>query len=63
VSRVRAERSSAARLGLRVDSLEQAIAHLQAHGVSAGSIREVENGRLASFEDPDGNELVLWQYA
>ncbi len=52
-----------ARLCLKVDDLEEAATALRAKGVRVGSIRTVENGRLASFQDPDGNELVLWQYS
>lgn len=36
---------------------------LRRKGVSVGEIERVANGRLATFTDPDGNELVLWQYA
>jgi catechol 2,3-dioxygenase-like lactoylglutathione lyase family enzyme len=52
-----------ARLCLKVKDLAQAGADLRARGVIVGPIHEVPGGRLASFPDPDGNELVLWQYA
>jgi predicted enzyme related to lactoylglutathione lyase len=52
-----------ARLCLKVENIEQAAAELRAKGVQVGSVHNVENGRLALFEDPDGNELVLWQYS
>lgn len=52
-----------ARLVLAVDSIEAAAAHLETRGVKVSDIHRVENGRLAPFRDPDGNEIVLWQYA
>ena len=51
-----------ARLCLRVDNIEQAVEDLAAKGIRTGPTKEVENGRLASFEDPDGNEIYLWEY-
>ena len=51
-----------ARLCLRVNDIERAVTELRAKGVSVGDLKEVQNGLLAGFEDPDGNELVLWQY-
>ena len=50
-----------ARLCLSVDDIERAAAELRATGISVGDLQEVQNGLLAAFEDPDGNELVLWQ--
>ena len=55
--------SGNARLCLRVDDIEQSSEDLRSRGIQVGSIHVVENGRLASFEDPDGNELFLWQYS
>jgi catechol 2,3-dioxygenase-like lactoylglutathione lyase family enzyme len=52
-----------ARLCLKVGDLGRAANDLRARGVDVGPIHQVSNGRLASFPDPDGNELVLWQYA
>ena len=51
-----------ARLTLEVDDIESAVEDLRAKGVPVSEVEAVSNGRLASFEDPDGNELVLWQY-
>jgi predicted enzyme related to lactoylglutathione lyase len=31
-------------------------------GVSVSEIQKVENGRLASLKDPEGNEIYMWQY-
>jgi predicted enzyme related to lactoylglutathione lyase len=52
-----------ARLVLEVPDIQQAVRELAAQGVSVGSVVTVDNGWLSPFEDPDGNELVLWQYA
>ena len=52
-----------ARLTLAVDAIETAAAELRTKGVAVSPLREVSNGRLAAFSDPDGNEIVLWQYA
>jgi predicted enzyme related to lactoylglutathione lyase len=52
-----------ARLTLAVDDLEAEVASLRERGVEVTSPRAVANGWLATFRDPDGNELVLWQYA
>lgn len=51
-----------ARLCLEVPDIRRAVGDLQAKGVSVGEVRRVENGALADFKDPDGNELVIWQY-
>ncbi len=52
-----------ARLTLAVKRIEASVEELRARGVAVSEIRAVSNGRLASLKDPDGNELVLWQYA
>jgi len=51
-----------ARLCLKVDDMSQAVEYLKTKGVHAGEIRKVENGKLTSFEDLEGNEIYLWQY-
>lgn len=51
-----------ARLCLKVVNIHQAIEELQTRGVPASKVQEKDNGMLASFEDPDGNEIYLWQY-
>jgi len=51
-----------ARLCLKVDDISQAVEFLKAKGVHAGEIQKVENGKLVSFEDPDGNEIYVWEY-
>lgn len=50
------------RLCLRVDNIDQALEHLKKRGTRIGEVQKVENGSLAMFEDPDGNEICLWQY-
>ena len=52
-----------ARLCLKVDDIDRASRELRTMGVTVGSIHPVENGQLAPFQDPDGNELLLWQYS
>ncbi len=52
-----------ARLTLAVEQMEAAVRDLRAKGVAVSAVKEVSNGRLATLKDPDGNELVLWQYA
>ncbi len=51
-----------ARLCLKVGDIERAVTELRAKGVSVGDLQVVQNGVLASLEDPDGNEIILWQY-
>jgi len=51
-----------ARLCLKVDDIDRAVEYLKKKGVTRGEIQKVENGRLASVEDLDGNEIYLWQY-
>src|SRR5664280_1532922 len=51
-----------ARLCLRVDSVEQALQELRAKGARTGAAVDKGTGVLGSFEDPDGNEICLWQY-
>jgi predicted enzyme related to lactoylglutathione lyase len=51
-----------ARLCLKVDDIGHAVKYLRMKGVSVGEIQKVENGRLASLEDPEGNEIYIWQY-
>jgi catechol 2,3-dioxygenase-like lactoylglutathione lyase family enzyme len=52
-----------ARLTLAVDDIETAAGNLRAKGVHVSGVQQVSNGRLVSFADPDGNEIVLWQYS
>jgi predicted enzyme related to lactoylglutathione lyase len=51
-----------ARLTLAVDQVEAAAAELRAQGVPVSEVHEMSNGRFVSLTDPDGNEIVLWQY-
>ena len=50
------------RLCLKVSDMDRAVADLKAKKVRVGEIHGVQNGKLAAFYDPDGNELTLWQY-
>ena len=51
-----------ARLCLKVDNITQAVEYLNKKRTRVSEIQEVENGKLASVEDRDGNEICLWQY-
>jgi catechol 2,3-dioxygenase-like lactoylglutathione lyase family enzyme len=51
-----------ARLSLGVDDIRQATRDLQAKGVATTPVKEEPGGMLSYFQDPDGNELCLWQY-
>lgn len=51
-----------ARLTLAVKQMDAAVQELRGKGVVVSEIQEVSNGHLASLKDPDGNEVVLWQY-
>lgn len=50
-------------LGLEIDlSIENAVARLLEHGVPVrGTITRSEVGNFASLEDPDGNDIYLWE--
>ncbi|HUO43075.1 MAG TPA: VOC family protein [Methylomirabilota bacterium] len=51
-----------ARLCLKVEDISQAVEYLKVKGIHAEQIQEVGNGKLTSIQDPDGNEISLWQY-
>ena len=51
-----------ARLCLEVDDVKAALQDLQRRGVATTPAEVKSNGVLASFRDPDGNEICLWQY-
>jgi len=55
-------RTGNARLCLRVDSIEEALQALESKGVHTNPAQRKGKGMLGSFEDPDGNEICLWQY-
>jgi predicted enzyme related to lactoylglutathione lyase len=52
-----------ARLSLGVTDIRQATRELQAKGVATTQLKEEPGGILSFFNDPDGNELCLWQQA
>jgi catechol 2,3-dioxygenase-like lactoylglutathione lyase family enzyme len=52
-----------ARLCLRVDSVEEGLQLLRTNGVRTADAEDKGTGMLGTFEDPDGNEICLWQYA
>ena len=51
-----------ARLCLKVEKIHESLEELRIKGVPTSQVQEVDNGKLASIEDPDGNEICLWQY-
>lgn len=51
-----------ARLCLRVADVEQALKQLQGKGARTGQAQRKATGVLGCVEDPDGNEICLWQY-
>ena len=49
-------------IGLRVENLERSMAELRNKGLTfSTAILDAIKGRFAYFEDPDGNQLYLWQ--
>jgi len=50
-----------ARLCLQVDRVEESLRELQSKGVRTSHVHDEGSGVLGSFEDPDGNEICLWQ--
>lgn len=51
-----------ARLCLLADNVDEALKELRAKGVRTGRAEAKANGVLGTFEDPDGNEICLWEY-
>ena len=49
-------------LCLRIDSVERALEELEAKGVRTRPAVDKGTGVLGCFQDPDGNEICLWQY-
>ncbi len=52
-------------LGFDIDMpVEKAVARLAKHGVQVkGAVVRSESGNFANLEDPDGNEVYLWEKA
>jgi len=49
-------------IGLKVENIEQSVAELRNKGLTFSTIiLDGIEGRFAYFEDPDGNQLYLWQ--
>jgi catechol 2,3-dioxygenase-like lactoylglutathione lyase family enzyme len=51
-----------ARLCFAVSNLEETLEQLHARGIATSAINNKKGGKIAFFQDPDGNELSLWQY-
>jgi catechol 2,3-dioxygenase-like lactoylglutathione lyase family enzyme len=52
-----------ARLTLAVDDIKAVAGLLEEEEVRVSQVDRVENGYKATLADPDGNEIVLWEYA
>ena len=50
------------RLCLKVDDIAQAMGELKSRGIATSAVQDKQEGMLASFQDPDGNEICVWQY-
>ncbi len=50
-----------ARLCLSTTDIKSAVTELRDKGVKASEVQDKQTGLLASFPDPDGNEICLWQ--
>ena len=58
----RLQGSGNARLCLKVSSVADAVRDLETKGVRTRSAEAKQGGILACFNDPDGNEICLWEY-
>lgn len=52
-----------ARLCIEVEDMAAALAELDQKKIAVSPAKSELGGTLASFYDPDGNEVCLWQYA
>src|SRR5271157_5896612 len=51
-----------ARLCFAVPDLNETLQQLHARGIRTSDIKNKKGGKLATFRDPDDNELCLWEY-
>jgi len=51
-----------ARLCFAVPDLNETLQQLHARGIRTSAIKNKKGGKLATFRDPDDNELCLWEY-
>ncbi len=51
------------RLCLRPQNMHATLRELRAKGIATSGAHPKPGGVLASFHDPDGNEICLWEYA
>jgi len=54
--------SGNARLCFNVSNIQETVEHLHDRGIMTTGIKHQRGGRMAFFQDPDGNELCLWEY-
>ena len=52
-----------ARVSFVVPDIREATIELKSRRVATSPIKPEPGGLISYFEDPDGNELCLWQYA
>jgi predicted enzyme related to lactoylglutathione lyase len=50
-----------AMVNLRVDNLDEVLAHLAAIGAHTEPVLDEENGRFSWTVDPEGNRIELWE--
>ncbi len=55
--------SGNARLCLEVENIGEELRELQGQKIRIDPAKNEHGGMLASFYDPDGNEICLWQYS
>lgn len=55
-----AKSSASVAIVLRVENFAEALAALQARGLSPESTEQDEMGHFAHFHDPDGNKVSIW---
>lgn len=54
--------SGNARLCFSVANVEKTVEQMHARGIPTSDVKIKKGGKLASFRDPDDNELCLWEY-
>jgi predicted enzyme related to lactoylglutathione lyase len=48
-------------INLRVNNMEQVVAHLQNLGVEVSDVEKHEQGKFAWCKDAEGNQIELWE--
>ena len=55
--------SGNARVCFSVANLPETLEQMRDRGIATSDIKDKKGGKLASFRDPDDNELCLWEYS